>query len=215
MKTAEKPVRNETASTLPVIKAARRLFLKKGYDGVNLDAIARKAGVSRQTLYNIFGSKEGLFKAVLNDHWSTIAGSSDHSAENFPTDVSVEELLRVFANRMLHFIETLEQVDFTRLVIAESRHAAWIGREFYDVGKGPLLHAFIREIERLNTSGKLHCNSPNLAAHQFFGLILEVTFWPYVMAIGPATAELPSREEAVEEAIAMFIARHARDARPG
>jgi TetR/AcrR family transcriptional regulator, regulator of autoinduction and epiphytic fitness len=200
--------KSENGSTPAIIKAARQLFLKKGYDGVNLDTIAKKASVSRQTLYNIFGSKEAIFKAVLNDHWSSIAGQSDLEAETFPPTASAAEVLRIFADRALAFVDNLEQVDFTRLVIAESRHAAWIGHEFYRVGKGPLLASLTSEIMRLDVRGLLNCNNPSLAAHQFFGLLLEMTFWPYVMSIGAATRELPDREEAVDGAVSMFTARY-------
>jgi AcrR family transcriptional regulator len=203
-----KSVRVETGSSAAIIAAARKLFLRRGYDGVNLEAIAKKASVSRQTLYNNFGSKEALFKAVLNDHWSSLSGRAKSEGDYFSGGKGADELLRKFAQEMLDFIESVDQVDFTRLVIAESRRSPWIAREFYNVGKGPLVNAFARALKIATENNQLACDNALLAAHQFFGLILEVTFWPYVMAIGTATSELPAQEEAVEEAIRMFLARY-------
>ncbi|MGU3399918.1 TetR/AcrR family transcriptional regulator [Brucellaceae bacterium D45D] len=200
--------RTAKSSREAIILAARKLFLKRGYDGVNLDAIAKKASVSRQTLYNNFGSKEAIFRAMLNDHWMRIRAGVDGELSAVIDPNAVEEMLRTFAQRMMSFVESADQVDFTRLVIAESRRTAWIGREFYEVGKGPLLHSFADTLETYTAAGGLRCENPLLSAHQFFGLILECVFWPYVMAIGTATSELVSAEVAIDEAVKMFVARY-------
>ncbi|WP_156517727.1 TetR/AcrR family transcriptional regulator, partial [Rhodococcus sp. LB1] len=39
-------------TTGKILDAAQELFLRDGYAGVNLDRIAKSAGVARQTLYN-------------------------------------------------------------------------------------------------------------------------------------------------------------------
>jgi TetR/AcrR family transcriptional regulator, mexJK operon transcriptional repressor len=45
--------------------AAQRLFLELGYERASMDAIARAAGVSKQTLYHYYAAKEQLFVDVL------------------------------------------------------------------------------------------------------------------------------------------------------
>ena len=202
--------RTAKSSSEAILLAARKLFLKRGYDGVNLDAIAKKASVSRQTLYNNFGSKDAIFRAVLNDHWMRIRSRVDAEQPAVVDPGAAEQMLRAVAQRMMSFIESADQVDFTRLVIAESRRTAWIGREFYEVGKGPLLQGFAETLEAHTAAGGLRCENPVLAAHQFFGLILECVFWPYVMAIGTATSELVAVEVAIDEAVKMFMARYGR-----
>jgi len=198
-------------SSEAILAAARKLFVQRGYGGVNLDAIAKKASVARQTLYNNFGSKEALFRAMLDAHWAGFSGDDAFEGldEAEKAGATAEEILREVADRMVRFIDDADQISFTRLVISESRRLPWIGKEFYDAGKGPLVNDLAEMLRRLSERGKLDCPNPLLAAHQFFGLILEVIFWPYVMAIGPATGELPLPEEAVDEAIRMFMARYA------
>jgi len=41
------------------------IFVEQGYSRLNISAIARKAGVSHRTIYDRFGSKEGLFDAAV------------------------------------------------------------------------------------------------------------------------------------------------------
>ena len=49
-----------------VADAARELFLTEGYAETSVAAIARKAGVSTQTVYNVFGTKADLLKHLYD-----------------------------------------------------------------------------------------------------------------------------------------------------
>ena len=60
------PVRAEQARLTErrITDAAHRLFLTQGYGPTTLAAIAREAGVSAQTIHNVFGTKPALLKKV-------------------------------------------------------------------------------------------------------------------------------------------------------
>src|SRR3982751_4702663 len=55
-----------------ILEAARRHFSEHGLERANVDAIAADAGVSKMTVYNNFGSKEGLFQAVVRDRTAPV-----------------------------------------------------------------------------------------------------------------------------------------------
>jgi len=48
-----------------LLDVARAQFVEGGFDGVSIDAIARVAGVSKETIYRHFADKEALFRAAL------------------------------------------------------------------------------------------------------------------------------------------------------
>ena len=48
-----------------VLRGAREVFLKCGFEGASVDAIAEQAKVSKATLYAHFPSKDRLFLSVL------------------------------------------------------------------------------------------------------------------------------------------------------
>jgi AcrR family transcriptional regulator len=48
-----------------LLKAARAMLAVRG--GISLDAVAKKAGVTRLTVYNQFGSRRALLEAVFDD----------------------------------------------------------------------------------------------------------------------------------------------------
>jgi AcrR family transcriptional regulator len=56
-----------------ILAAAGALFRERGYGGTAMPAIAAAAGVVVETVYRAFGSKAGLFKAVVE---AAVAGGS-------------------------------------------------------------------------------------------------------------------------------------------
>ena len=56
-----------TATRLKILSAARGILVRGPSGGFNIDAIARKAGVTRATVYAQFGSKARLLEALFDD----------------------------------------------------------------------------------------------------------------------------------------------------
>jgi AcrR family transcriptional regulator len=67
-KAYESVVRQQSAqqTKLLIARAAERLFLSQGYAESSVAAIAREAGVSGQTVYNVFGTKAALLKYLYD-----------------------------------------------------------------------------------------------------------------------------------------------------
>ena len=66
----------ESAATAArVLLTARRLFTEHGYAGVGLEEVATQSGVTRGAIYHHFGSKIGLFEAVLAEVQRSVASA--------------------------------------------------------------------------------------------------------------------------------------------
>lgn len=68
-----------------ILSAAWTLLLERGYKDLSIEAIARKAAVSKRTIYDRFGSKDGLFEALVeraSEQWriDVIAGLGQQGA---------------------------------------------------------------------------------------------------------------------------------------
>jgi AcrR family transcriptional regulator len=61
-------------TSLRVLAASRVLFIEHGYARTSVEAIAARAGVSAQTIYNQFGTKSELLSGVLD---LAVAGDTD------------------------------------------------------------------------------------------------------------------------------------------
>ena len=57
-----------------IMEAARTHFYTHGLERASVDAIAADAGVSKMTIYSHFGSKEGLFEAVVRERTERVVG---------------------------------------------------------------------------------------------------------------------------------------------
>ena len=53
-----------------ILHAASELFADHGFDGTSVRQIAAGAGVSLGMIRHYFGSKEGLWKAVVSSHFT-------------------------------------------------------------------------------------------------------------------------------------------------
>ncbi|GAA1845296.1 TetR/AcrR family transcriptional regulator [Actinomadura bangladeshensis] len=199
--------RRRSASDEKILAAGKELFLADRYDGVTLERIAQHAGVSRQTVYNRFGSKERVFREVIHYHWSAFTGP-DRRLVECDAGASAEEVLRDFARSLQHFATETDQIRFAQLVVTESGRLPWIADEFYRVGKGPVVAAFVGCLDGLVRGGRLRCPDTYLAARQFMGLVQEFLVWPAVMAFEEEVAAQPSAEVVIEEAVLSFLARY-------
>lgn len=110
----------QVAETRRTIEAAAGvLFRREGYAGTSMPAIAGEAGVAVETIYRAFGSKAGLFQAVVE---ATVAGGSSRA------EVPVEERPAIRA--------VIEESDPRRQVALYAATQPGIHRR-----SGPLLRA--------------------------------------------------------------------------
>ncbi|MGN9808458.1 TetR family transcriptional regulator [Micromonospora sp. BQ11] len=81
----------ESRGTTPVrdgiVAAARALTVAHGWDGVRMGAVATTAGVSRQTVYNEFGTKAGLAEALARHEVDRFVGDVRAALGAHGTDV--------------------------------------------------------------------------------------------------------------------------------
>jgi AcrR family transcriptional regulator len=68
------------ATTRKLIDIAREQFATQGYANTATEEIVRLAGVTRGALYHHFGSKEGLFRAVVESVQADIGARVDAAA---------------------------------------------------------------------------------------------------------------------------------------
>jgi TetR/AcrR family transcriptional regulator len=115
--------RDAEASRRRLLAAARAAFAAKGLAGARVDEIARAAGINKQLVYHYFGSKDGLYLAVLERVYAEIREQERAlSLEHLPPD---EAMARLIA---FSFDYLAEHPDFIALLNDENgqsgRHLA-------------------------------------------------------------------------------------------
>jgi AcrR family transcriptional regulator len=79
-----------------ILDAARSLFLKKGYAGTTMDAIAEGAGLSPKTVNAVFGSKIGVLTELLRP--STFGQRYQQLLERIQTDADPVQRVKLTAS---------------------------------------------------------------------------------------------------------------------
>jgi AcrR family transcriptional regulator len=77
-----------------LLAAANELFYEEGVQSVGIDKVIDRAGVAKASLYNTFGSKDGLVQAYLSERRSLNTGRITRYLERY--DTPREQLLGVF-----------------------------------------------------------------------------------------------------------------------
>ena len=57
---------HSTSSASRILHTALELFSKKGYDATSVREICEASGITKPTLYHFFGSKDGVYRALVD-----------------------------------------------------------------------------------------------------------------------------------------------------
>ncbi|MEW1960419.1 TetR/AcrR family transcriptional regulator [Kineococcus sp. NPDC059986] len=150
-----------------LLTAATTLFLRHGYAATGTDLVAATAAVSKQTLYNQFGDKESLFRAVAGAVTARAQGFAATLPEAFaaaaaPADV--EEVLRGIARTYLRTVARPEVLAVRRLVVGEAARFPDVARGYHDAAVVGTLAALGAGLTDLATRGLLPVTDPAQAA---------------------------------------------------
>ena len=100
-----------------IIEVATHEFSEKGLAGARIDVIADAMRTSKRMIYYYFGSKEGLYIAVLEEAYRRIR---QIEGELHLEDLSPEDALRKLVGFTVDY--QLANPDFIRLVMTENIH---------------------------------------------------------------------------------------------
>lgn len=148
-----------------MVEAARVLFLENGYE-ISLDEVASKAGVSKKTLYNHFGTKISLLHAVVSNY-----------SDRFERETAVKDF-RSLRDLLLHFAElyqehsfTMEGIKFYKLIVSDVSRFPEMSAEFYENGIDRVASALTAHLERALGNGQIAPVDTRAAAEQFLGAV--------------------------------------------
>ena len=115
---AAPPRTNDPARTMAdILEVATHEFSEKGLAGARIDVIAQAMRTSKRMIYYYFGSKEGLYIAVLEEAYRRIRSIE---AELNLDDLAPEDALRKLVGFTVDY--QLANPDFVRLVMNENMH---------------------------------------------------------------------------------------------
>lgn len=151
-----------------MIEAALELFVERGYGGVSITEVVKRSGGSLSTFYELFGSKTGLFKAVVEQKCQMLTNILDN-----PTlpDISPREALSQYGRLLFELVMSVDSMAALRAIVAEGVEYPELAEVFFAAGpdKGnSRVAAYLTDLAR---KGTLAIDDPTKAAWDFCSLV--------------------------------------------
>lgn len=186
-----------------IVAAATDTFLRDGY-GASMDAVATAAGVSKQTIYNHFGSKEELFKAVVD---AVAAQLLAPLADPRTTSAAPREALTEFGQAYLRILLAPSSLALHRIVVAEAPRFPDLARDIFASGPARAIASLAAYLAEADRRGLLRVPDPALSAEQFFGMLNGLSQLRALLLAGDGVDER-TLQRSVRHAVATFIRGH-------
>jgi AcrR family transcriptional regulator len=150
-----------------IMQAAIDLFTERGYEHTSVDDIAAAAGVSKQTVYSHYGSKENLFGLAV----STRCKQSGIDEDSIDLDAPPGELLPRLAEQFLELVMSPSAKRVYAVCTGSADTHPELGALFFEHGPRQTVRALARYFEAQTERGALCVDDPEHAAWQYLGML--------------------------------------------
>jgi AcrR family transcriptional regulator len=177
--------RRKDARPQELLAAALDLFVERGFASTRLEDVARRAGVSKGTLYLYFTNKEELFKAVVRENIVPALGEAEDIISTF--DGHSADLMRCVMMGWWERLGATKVSGIVKLVLAESGNfpdlALFYKEEVIARSTSMMVSMFERGIAR----GEFRPIDVNIMTQVLIAPILMLITWKH--SVGPCSPE--------------------------
>ena len=188
-----------------ILRAAAELFLAQGFQGTSMDAVAGRAGVSKQTVYSHFANKEELFTACIGAK----VGGYGFDAAAVVDDADLRAALLTIARQFVDLLLDPDVVAMHRVVMGEAASQPRIASLFFDSGPRQTKAAVCAFLQRQVDQGRLRIPGDRLlyAAVQLLNMAIGMYQLQLLLGLRESIdeAELrPHLEQVVDDFLTLY-----------
>src|SRR3989442_14817740 len=165
--------RRKEARPAEIVSAALDVFVERGFAATRLEDVARRAGVTKGTVYLYFKNKDALFKAVVRETIVPVIAQGEALARSFTG--SARDLLEQLVREYWRLVGETALAGIPKLMMAEAATFPELTRFYYDevVVRGQRLMAGV--IERGVKNGEVRPVNVMLAAKLAMSPLMHAT----------------------------------------
>jgi AcrR family transcriptional regulator len=189
-----------------ILEAAKSHFYAHGLERASVDAIAAEAGVSKMTVYSNFGSKEGLFEAVVRERTERVIGGA--AAVQTLDPQQPQKALQAIGSQFLALTREDDALGKFRSVYGAAGAQPEACRAFYRQGPERLIEELAAYLRRANAADTLQVRHPRQAANLFLSMFMGDGH-----VRGLLKLEMPDAQEdraLLREAVRVFMAAYGK-----
>jgi AcrR family transcriptional regulator len=177
-----------------IVEAAISVFAEHGFEAARIEEVARRAGVSKGTVFVYFANKEELFRAVARNLLSTHLGNIPSIAAD--PELPFVELVPMLLHQAAQVADS-RMPAMLRLLIAEGRRFPDIARVWYEEVVSKLLGALTGAIEKAQERGEIRPGDPRLFAFSIVGPMFSGVLFRQIL--GDTGAPVPDLHKLAEQ----------------
>jgi AcrR family transcriptional regulator len=151
-----------------ILDAAGKVFFEQGFSATSVDAIIARVGGSKRTIYNEFGSKEGLFTALVER-------CADKAVSALIQDEAQGRDLRTtmmdFGSQLLQVYQTEDLIGIFRSSLVEAERFPRLARTVYEKGPGRAASHLARILEDAKARNEIKVTDCASVANHFVSMI--------------------------------------------
>jgi AcrR family transcriptional regulator len=193
--------RRPEARAEELIDAALDVFGERGFARARLEDVARRAGVSKGTVYLYFDSKEALFREMVRATKGSAIARAEAFSEQFQG--SARELLVQLMRRIWAHQGDPRQVSLSRLVQSEIRNFPELAQFYFEEVTLRARHLLERVLARGVAQGEFRPEQARFAARGIPALLLTLCSHQCLFA-GFDPAPLPG-EVIIDDAVDFIL----------
>jgi len=174
-----------------IVAAALEVFSEKGFAGARIEEIAKRAGVSKGTLYLYFETKEEMFRAVVRE--VVVPNVETVRAAFEAADMPFADLLRLFLPKFAEIVTTVPIGAVAKMVVGESRNFPELAKVWHDDVILKAVGLIAGLVERAQAKGEVRPGDPRTHAFSIMGPMLIGVLWRETFTpVGGAALDLPA-----------------------
>ena len=183
--------RRKEARPNEIVDAALVVFAEKGFAAAKLDDIARRAGISKATLYLYFDTKEEIFRAVAQAAVASLPKLLGRKTEG--PDAPFSELAPHLLSRAAEMMEGGRVPAIARMVIGESRNFPDLARIWHDDVVASVIGMVTGIIARAQGRSEVAPGDPRLHAFSLMGpMVMAMLFGEVFGGVAANPPDLPA-----------------------
>lgn len=167
--------RRKEARPSDIVAAALDVFGEKGFAGARIEEIAKRAGVSKGTLYLYFETKADIFRAVVEESVKPNIEALERTI--LAMDLPFATLVRTLLPRFAELVTAIPVGTVVKMVVGESRNFPELAKVWHDEVVLKAITLLAGLIGRAQERGELRAGDPRLHAISIMGPILMGVLW--------------------------------------
>lgn len=187
-----------------VLVGAHKVFMAEGYDGANVDAIAKAAGVSKATLYSYFADKRALFAAVAQ---AACQEQTRRALQFAREEGDIGDQIFKGCRAFMEFMCSPFGVQMHRIMISEAARFPEFGQQFWATGPGMAHAEMVETFRQAEREGLLDIDDHELAAETLTALC-KTYVHPRLMLGVIKTPDPADLDRIAQHAVGVFLARY-------